>query len=102
MVGEAKPTTSGNATNGDSTAGGYDDVPMMRIPSGMIMLSKDQENNGRTYEGTVGIKYGPTKADWLRLSYMEMKKLIDFCRENKDLFNTQLKKERENMSVGDL
>ncbi len=103
MAEQPKPTTTSNGNaNGNSTAGGYDDVPIMRIPSGMLMLSKDQENNGRTFDGTVGIKYGPEKSDWLRLSYMEMKKIIDFCREHKDQFNTQLKLERDRMVVGDL
>jgi hypothetical protein len=97
----ANGTTPAN-TNGNSTAGAFADVPILRIPTGMLMLSKDQETNGRTFEGTVGIKYGPEKSDWLRLSYMEMKKIIDFCREHKEQFNTQLKLEREKMATGDL
>jgi len=88
--------------NGNSTAGSFEDVPILRLPIGMLMLGKDSESNGRTFDGTVGIKYGPEKSDWLRLSYMDMKKIIDFCKENKDLFNTQLKAEREKMLTGDL
>jgi hypothetical protein len=89
--------------NGNGSVGGnFEDVPILRLPFGMLMLSKNQETNGRTYEGTVGIKYGPEKSDWLRMSYLDMKKVIDFCKENKALFNTQLQQEREKMVVGDL
>ena len=89
-------------TDGNSTAGGFDDVPTMRVPSGFIMLTKDTTKGEKTYEGSFGIKYGPEKSDWLRIPYLEMKKIIDFCKENKHLFNEQLEKERKKMSVGDL
>ena len=85
----------------DSTAGDFDDVAMLRLPFGMVMLGKDQETDGRKFDGQVGIKYGKTSQDWLRMSYIDMKKIIDFCRENKETFNEQLTKElaRNNMGV---
>lgn len=81
---------------------GFLDVPVLRLPECLIMLSPDQENGDKTYEGSIGFKYGPEKKDWLRLPYMSMKKLIDFCMENKEQFNAQLKKEREKNQVSDL
>lgn len=89
-------------TKETKTIGGFDDVPMLRLPECLIMLSPDQENGDRVFEGSVGFKYGPEKRDWLRLPYMSMKKLIDFCVENREQFNAQLRKEREKNQVSDL
>lgn len=102
MTENTKNNTQNGQTNNGSVGGNFEDVPILRLPFGMLILSKDQQTNSRTYEGTVGIKYGPEKSDWLRMSYMDMKKVIDFCKENKALFNTQLQQERQKMVVGDL
>lgn len=78
------------------------DVPTLRIPEGFVVMSFDNVSGNKIYPGTVGIKYGPNKTDWLRFSYMSFKKLIDFCQENREQFNTQLKCEREKLQVSDL
>ncbi|AAM06178.1 hypothetical protein [Methanosarcina acetivorans] len=88
--------------NNGSEVSGFSDAPTLRIPEAFIVLSPDQVNGDKTYPGTVGLKYGPTKEDWIRLPYTSMKKLIDFCRENSSLFNSQLQKEREKNQVTDL
>ena len=95
---ETSKTSSGDMTH----AGEMPEVPMLRLPSGFVMLSRDNVSNGRVFEGTVGIKYGPEKGDWLRLSYMDMRKLIEFCTEHRELFNAQLSNERSKMNIGDL
>ena len=94
--------TSKTAASDMTHSGELPDVPMIRLPSGFVMLSRDNTSNGRTFEGTVGIKYGPEKGDWLRFSYTDMKRLIDFCTEHRELFNAQLSNERLRMQIGDL
>ncbi|AKB35536.1 hypothetical protein MSSAC_0946 [Methanosarcina siciliae C2J] len=80
----------------------FSDSPMIRLPEVLLVLSPDQVNGERNYPGSVGIKYGPSKDDWVRLPYTTMKKIIDFCKENALLFNSQLQKEREKNLVSDL
>lgn len=65
----------------------------IRLPEVFFMLSEDGEYNGRETEGRIGIKYGEGKTDWVWLSYMSFKKMIDLCKDNRDVFNSQLKKE---------
>lgn len=101
MAEDNKPN-SGTGVNGNSTAGQQDETAMMRLPSAFVMLSQDNNENGKHFAGTVGLKYGTEKKDWLRMSYSEMKKLMDFCNENKTLFNKQLAQERKDMVVSDL
>ncbi|WP_406656632.1 hypothetical protein V7O62_12335 [Methanolobus sp. ZRKC2] len=77
----------------------------LRLPSTDFSLSPDNEKDGRKYEGSVSLKVSNTgdfRKDYFRIPYIDMKKIIDFCRENKDLFNKQLKQEREKLQVGDL
>lgn len=99
-------TANGNGSsgaNGKKTgASGFADSPSLRLPEAFVVLSPNQVSGEKTYEGTVGFKYGPSKDDWLRLPYTSMKKIIDFCSEHKDLFNMQLQKEREKNQVSDL
>lgn len=96
-------STANNNNNQKSVPGKYAESPMLRMPFGMFILGVDQETEqGQKYEGQVSMKYGPDKSDWLKISYMDMKKLIDFCIENKDHFNGMLAKERSKLSTGDL
>lgn len=92
-----KPQTPAAPSEG-TTPGGYEDTPSLRLPFGFVTLGIDTEK----YTGQVGIKYGPEKNDWLRMSYIDCKKFIDFCREHRDVFNAQLKIEREKTNTGDL
>jgi len=71
----------------------------LRTPEVFVLLSEDNEEKGKSYPGTVGFKYGPEKGEWVRVSYLTMKKIIDLCQENKILFNAQLKKELEKNQV---
>ncbi|MDQ1253238.1 MAG: hypothetical protein QG646_2388 [Euryarchaeota archaeon] len=96
--GAASPGTNGKKEKD----AGFSDSPSLRIPEAFVVLSPDQVSGGKKYEGTVGFKYGPSKDDWLRIPYTSMKKVIDFCGGHKDLFNAQLKKEREKNQVTDL
>ncbi len=93
---------NGNANGKKNNASGFADSPSLRIPEAFVILSPDQVSGDKTYEGTVGFKYGPSKDDWFRMPYTSMKKVIDFCSEHKDLFNMQLRKEREKNQVSDL
>jgi hypothetical protein len=95
---------NGNGNSGSKKTGtsGFADSPSLRLPEAFVVLSPNQVSGEKTYEGTVGFKYGPSKDDWLRLPYTSMKKIIDFCSEHKDLFNMQLQKEREKNQVSDL
>lgn len=101
-------TNGSNAPGSPNTPGPADslshfgEAPTLRIPEAFIVLSSDQRNGEKVYPGTVGLKYGPAKEDWIRLPYTSMKKLIDFCKENSVLFNYQLKIEREKNQVSDL
>jgi hypothetical protein len=38
---------NGQKNNNGSVGGNFEDVPILRLPFGMLMLSKDQETNGR-------------------------------------------------------
>lgn len=92
---------TGNGTNG-SVPKNYVESPMVRMPFGLFILGKDQESDGKKFDGQVSIKYGPEKGDWLKMSYIEMKKLIDFCKEHREQFNEMLAKERALQNTGDL
>lgn len=74
------------------------EVPMMRLPECFVMMSQADE----TYDGNIGLKYGNTKQDWLRISYIGFNKLIGFLKkpENLKIFNEQLKIEKEKLMSG--
>jgi hypothetical protein len=97
-----KSSESPGSPKSPGSPGPLDDAPTLRLPEVFVVMSPDQSNGDKNYPGTVGLKYGPTKEDWVRLPYISMKKLIDFCKENSRLFNMQLQKEREKMQVSDL
>jgi len=73
----------------------------LRLPECYVMISEDSVSpkDGKERTGSIGFK---VQDKWLWLSYMSMKKLIDELIENKDIFNAQLKKEREKIAVEDL
>jgi hypothetical protein len=80
-----------------------DDAVMMRLPECLVLMSPDSTTkDGKVREGKIGLKYGSEKTDWIWMPYMSMKKLIDLCKENRELFNTQLSQERQKMQVDDL
>lgn len=100
--------TKNNGQKNSSIAGNgtvpknYNESPALRMPFGLFILGKDQESDGKKFDGQVSIKYGPERGDWLKMSYIDMMKLISFCKENKDQFNEYLKRERELMNSGEL
>jgi hypothetical protein len=80
-----------------------DDAVMMRLPECLVIMSPDSTtDNGRTRDGKIGLKYGSEKSDWIWMPYMSMKKLIDLCKEHREMFNEQLSKERQRLAVDDL
>ena len=74
------------------------ETPMMRLPECLVMLSEADDR----YDGNIGLKYGNTKQDWLRISYLGFNKLIGFLKqpENIKIFNEQLALEKEKLSGG--
>lgn len=80
------------------------DAPYLRLSGSLsIMLGKDNDSGDRVFPGTVGIKITEEiKNGWVRLSYMDFKKMMDFCTENRDLFNSQLRSERSKILVEDI
>lgn len=90
---------------GTAAVPGTDDenTKFLRMPFGFVMLSDNNTRNGKEYDGSVMINHGDDKKEKMFLSYMDMKKIIDFCRENKDLFNKMMRQEKEKISTsGDL
>ncbi len=94
--------TGNGQQNKEAAPTEYEKSPMVRMPFGLFILGSDQKSGDRSFDGQVSFKYGPEKGDWLKMSYMDMKKLIDFCIENKTHFNEYLSKERSKMAMGDL
>jgi hypothetical protein len=96
----------GNSSNGNRNGNDVPGVPQaysLRLPECFVMMSQDGPDKTGTFrEGSVGMKYGTEKSDWLWMPYMSVKKLIDFCTEHKDLFNAQLEKERSRLQVQNL
>lgn len=71
--------------------------PMMSTVSGkLVILGSDAvgEFGDVKYPGRFGIKYGSGKADWVRLSYVELLSVVNFVMENKEFVNAQCEKER--------
>lgn len=79
-----------------------DTNPSVRLPECLFLMADDSVYKGREREGKIGLKYGKGKSEWIWLSYMSMKKIIDTCKDNKELFNSQLKKEIQRMQVDEL
>jgi len=76
-------SSNGNGSSGangkKAGTSGFADSPSLRLPEAFVILSPDQVSGEKTYEGTVGFKYGPSKDDWLRLPYTSMKKMALRC-----------------------
>lgn len=100
--GKFSANSKDNGNNGNAAPTEYEKSPILRMPFGLFILGSDQKSGDRVFEGQVSIKYGPEKGDWLKMPYMDMKKLIDFCMENRDHFNEYMAKERSKMVTGDL
>lgn len=93
MSDENKKNTNGTAAESDDT------TFSVRLPECFVLMSGDSEYKGKMQDGKIGFKYGDGKGDWLWISYISMKKLIDFCMRNKVAFNIQLQKEIEKQKV---
>lgn len=61
-----------------------------------VLLGSDAlgDDGSVRYPGRFGIKYGPNKSDWLRMSYIELVSLVNFILENRDFVNEQVERER--------
>lgn len=104
-ISEAAKEQNGKANNGNSgiaVPDAPDDTAFLRLPTTMVMLTKDSEKDGRQYEGSVRIRYGSQKGQWVVISYTESLKIVSFLKENKDLVNAQLDLEERRNSVGRL
>lgn len=91
--------TDNNNNNAGKVPNADSDSVSLRLPEAFVMLTKDGIYKGKPSEGSVRMKTGD---NWTSLSYMSMKKMIDFCKVNKEVFNAQLKRERDALQVQDL
>lgn len=85
--------------NNNKVPNGDSDSVSLRLPEAFVMMTKDGTYKGKPSEGSIRMKVGE---NWFSFSYTSMRKIIAFCQVNKDVFNDQLKKERDKLQVQDL
>lgn len=69
----------------------------LALPGGLYCMLGDNvyENGSLKYEGKVGIKYGRSSKDWIRMSYNDLALFVLWAMEHKDFINTMVMLERK-------
>lgn len=101
MANDNKNNTSAqNNNNTEPTFTGIESEPVtLRLPECFVMMSEDSVKDGKARDGSIGLKTGD---GWTWMSYMSVKKIIDLCKENREMFNKQLHTELAKMQVEEL